>query len=320
MANLQSNEYYFDLRSHYSYYESALKDYAFVNAVSDAIGLNASKIRDKVVLEIGSGTGVFAMVIARTGARHVYAWEPSALSETSAEVVKRNNLESRITVLNQPLSNIHLPEKVDVLFTAAFGVSFYLDSLLPEFLFARDNLLREGGVVMPRSVEFSLAAAVQSRYGRPDEFWNDVYGFDFTPIGENSFGEPYLLLASPQMIKSEPSDFLQIDFETIDSVNLDVNQPFTIRCNADHEVSSFLFWFKVGFQRDMVFDTAPYKDQTHFCQLVFDIKDPFLVKDGDVISGTFSIKIRDKKTRPIFYKISYAVNNSEEIQQIFVLQ
>lgn len=320
MNELQSNNYYYDLRSHYSYHENAVKDYVFMNALKDAIGLNSSEFEDRVILELGSGTGIFSMLIARAGAKHVYAWEPSSISEISKEIIKANKLDNIITVLNCPIADIKIPGKVDVVFTSAFGISFYLDSFLPQFLFARDNYLKENGILLPQLAEFSLSTAIKSRYGRPESFWDDVYGFDFTPIKDNSFNEPYMYFVSPQMIKSEISIFQPLDFNTLSINNLNVKHSFTIKCNEEHEVSSFVFWFKVIFNNNVIFDTSPYKDQTHFCQIIFDIKEPFQVKEGDIISGTISINLNDNKTRPIFYKIKYTINKSEEIKQIFVLQ
>lgn len=58
------------------------------------------KVAGSVVIDIGANIGDSAVYFADNGAIHVYAFEPfSELYETAAEVMRRNRLEDRVTVV-----------------------------------------------------------------------------------------------------------------------------------------------------------------------------------------------------------------------------
>jgi tRNA G37 N-methylase Trm5 len=53
------------------------------------------------VLEIGTGSGLLAMLAARAGPEHVYAVEANGnMAELAEQLIKSNGLDSKITVIN----------------------------------------------------------------------------------------------------------------------------------------------------------------------------------------------------------------------------
>ena len=57
----------------------------------------------KTVFEIGTGSGLVAMMAARSGARHVFTCEAVPLvADTAARIVARNGYADRVTVLSKP--------------------------------------------------------------------------------------------------------------------------------------------------------------------------------------------------------------------------
>ena len=54
-----------------------------------------------VVLDLGSGAGIFALLACRLGARHVYAIEPSDIIEVGREIAAANSYSGRITFVQQ---------------------------------------------------------------------------------------------------------------------------------------------------------------------------------------------------------------------------
>ena len=57
---LSSRDYYFDSYSHFGIHEEMLKDEVRTVAYRDAIMRNKHLFQDKVVLDIGCGTAIFA--------------------------------------------------------------------------------------------------------------------------------------------------------------------------------------------------------------------------------------------------------------------
>jgi predicted RNA methylase len=57
-----------------------LKDEVRTNAFRDAIEGNPDAFKDKIVLDVGAGTGILSIFAARAGAKHVYAVEASDIT------------------------------------------------------------------------------------------------------------------------------------------------------------------------------------------------------------------------------------------------
>ena len=64
-----SKDYYFDSYSHFGIHEEMLKDEVRTRSYMNAIEQNGHLFKDKVVLDIGCGTGILSMFAARAGAR-----------------------------------------------------------------------------------------------------------------------------------------------------------------------------------------------------------------------------------------------------------
>jgi len=62
---------YFNSYAHFGIHMSMLKDAVRTDSYRDAIYLNKDLFKDKVVLDIGCGTGILSMFAARSGAKKV---------------------------------------------------------------------------------------------------------------------------------------------------------------------------------------------------------------------------------------------------------
>ena len=65
------SDYYFDSYAQISIHEEMIKDSIRTNAYKDAILKNKHLFKDKVVLDVGCGTGILSMFAAQAGAKHV---------------------------------------------------------------------------------------------------------------------------------------------------------------------------------------------------------------------------------------------------------
>jgi len=62
-----------------------------------------------VVMEIGTGAGIFALLACQCGARRVYAIEPSDAIEVARAAAVANGYADRITFLQDLSTNVTLP-------------------------------------------------------------------------------------------------------------------------------------------------------------------------------------------------------------------
>lgn len=67
-------------------------------AYKQAIMQNKEYFKDKVVMDVGCGTGILSIFCAQAGAKKVFAVEASNLANLAREIVKENNYENVIEV------------------------------------------------------------------------------------------------------------------------------------------------------------------------------------------------------------------------------
>ncbi len=60
-------------------------------------------------MDIGCGTGILSIFAARAGAKHVYAIEYAEIALFAQEIIKRNGLSDKITVIKGKMEEIVLP-------------------------------------------------------------------------------------------------------------------------------------------------------------------------------------------------------------------
>lgn len=75
-----------------------LEDAPRTQAYKNAIIGNSCYFKDKVVMDVGCGTGVLSIFCAQAGAKKVYAVEASKLANLAKEVVRENGFENVIEV------------------------------------------------------------------------------------------------------------------------------------------------------------------------------------------------------------------------------
>lgn len=75
-----------------------LDDHPRTDAYRKAILENKSYFKDKIVMDVGCGTGILSIFCAQAGAKKVYAVEASKLANLAKEVIKENKFEEIIEV------------------------------------------------------------------------------------------------------------------------------------------------------------------------------------------------------------------------------
>jgi protein arginine N-methyltransferase 1 len=96
---------------------------------------------------------------ARAGAKHVYAIENAEIALFAEEIIRRNNLSDKITVIKGKMEEITLPvAQVDIIISEWMGYFLLYESMLDSVLWARDKYLVKGGKMLPDKVIMYMAA------------------------------------------------------------------------------------------------------------------------------------------------------------------
>ena len=121
-----------------------LKDDIRTVSYMKSIMKNPHLFHDKVVLDVGCGTGILSMFAAKAGAKHVIGVDCSSIAEQAVEIVKANKLENVVTIIRGKVEEISLPagiEKVDIIISEWMGYFLFYESMLETVLKARDRFL-----------------------------------------------------------------------------------------------------------------------------------------------------------------------------------
>jgi predicted RNA methylase len=132
----------------------ARRNRAFARAIRARVRKGAS------VLDLGSGSGVWAVLAARLGARRVVAIEREAVLVPLIEAFAREaGVADRVRVIRAEAGRVRLRRGFDVVIGELVGNEAFDEGLLPVFERARDRFLRRGGALVPEWLALVAAPA-----------------------------------------------------------------------------------------------------------------------------------------------------------------
>ncbi|KAF5184993.1 arginine methyltransferase [Thalictrum thalictroides] len=102
---------YFCTYAYLYHQKEMLCDRVRMDAYYNAVFQNKEHFNGKTVLDVGTGSGILAIWSAQAGARKVYAVEATKMSDHARELVKANNFDHVVEVIEGTVEDISLPEK-----------------------------------------------------------------------------------------------------------------------------------------------------------------------------------------------------------------
>src|SRR5215208_1068620 len=145
-------------------------------------GLRSLVAPDKVVFEIGTGSGLVAMMAAKLGARKVITCEAvGVIAGTARKIIERNHFQDQITVLAKPSHAVQLdedlPAKADILVHEIFSSELLGEHVLSAIEDAKQRLLKPGGEVLPSAASIMIALVGGDELGKILHV-GESFGFD----------------------------------------------------------------------------------------------------------------------------------------------
>ncbi|MDH3446294.1 MAG: 50S ribosomal protein L11 methyltransferase, partial [Deltaproteobacteria bacterium] len=260
-----------------------------------ARALRRAVTADSVVLDIGTGTGIFALLACQFGARRVYAVEPSSAIEVAREIAAANGYSDRIEFMQEHSTGITLPERADVIVSDLSGLLPWFQHHIPSIIDARQRLLAPGGALIPRR-DTVWAAMVEAPevYERIANVWDEArYGLNMEAARQVVLNTWRRARLAPKQLLVKPQCWATLDYYRVTNNDVYARMIWTAgRAGTAHGVG---VWFDRDLSEEVHFRGAPDAPENIssviYGNVLFPLSSPVALNPGDVISLTLQANL-----------------------------
>ena len=301
---------YFYSYSQYGIHEEMIKDKSRTEAYMNAITQNSHLFYNKIVLDVGCGTGILSIFASRAGAKHVYGIEAADIAAQASEIIAENSLSEKITILRGKVEEIELPvEKVDIIISEWMGYFLLYECMLETIIYARNKWLSPGGLIFPNIARMFVSGIEDADYKeRKIEYWDNVYGTDMGIIKTLVMADPIIDVVDSTAVVTTEYLLFTIDLSTVSLEELDFAGSYKLTAIRTDYLHAIIAYFEVEFSygnRKIVLSTSPARKATHWKQTVFYFEGAIPMNCGEEIEGSVAIRRNTRYKREIDVKISY---------------
>jgi protein arginine N-methyltransferase 1 len=265
------------------YHRSLIADAGRIAAFERAL---AKVIREgeTVVADIGTGSGVLAMIAAKLGARKVIAYEFAEIGALAERLIKLNKLRN-IELVPMRSTEIIEPERVDVVVTETLG-NYALEEFLVETMNdAMARHLKPGGVLIPERLEQMVAPVIASRCRDELVAWERIgRGLDFGPASAMSLNNAYVRTFPPVELLDGGRTAV-----TWDRLDFRIRNRFARKGTAEWRITApvavhgLAVWWSAELVPGVILSTSPLAAPTHWEQLFLPALEPVALKAGETL-------------------------------------
>jgi tetratricopeptide (TPR) repeat protein len=260
---------------------------------------------EKLVLEIGTGSGLLSMMAARLGAKQVVTCEAVRLvADTARRIIERNGLQDRIAVVSKPSYSLalggDLPEKADILVHEIFSSELLGEQVLPALEDAKARLLKPGATVLPAQASIMIALVggdelatelhVDTAFGFDLSLFNSIYPRK-RPIHREDL---------PRVLLSRDTEAFCFDFEARSSFPAEKKQLEIVATSAGL-CFGVIQWVRFNFGHGIVFENHPSQRRpvASWQHTIYRFEAPVRLEQGAVVK----INAAHDRSRPWFTRV-----------------
>jgi len=244
------------------------------------------------VVEVGTGTGILAVLAAQLGAR-VTAIERYAVLEIAREVARRSGVGERVEFIRGRSDLVALDEPADVLVTELVGNRILNEGLLEVTLDARRRLLRPGATLVPRRLTVLAQLGHTGRFARLERelcALGRTYTVDLAPLSAwlRSSMEAGTLIwelgsdeEALQPLSGETTA-VTVDLGVFEQAEL--SGTFSLTAERAGEVNAVVLSFVLELHDGIELTTRGPRHDLHWNRPVVMLSEPVRVAAGEVLS------------------------------------
>lgn len=291
-------------RWHFAMLNDFERNHAFAAAIERRIRPGSH------VLDIGSGTGLLAMMAADAGARRVTTCEANPLlAEIARQVIAEHGKSDIIKVIAKKSFDLvvgrDLAEPADLIISEIIDCGLVGEGLFPTIRHARSSLLAEDGELLPKTARI-YGALLESHVVAGLNRVSTVGGYDVRRLNVTATRGhfPVRLDTWPHRILSNSTRIAAFDLRE-DSL-ADDHKMVPFRVTADGIIHAIVAWFEVDLDEKTTLCNAPHNVSSHWMQALVPLREPVPVVVGSTLAvdihwqgGRLTARLSDGYIDPI---------------------
>lgn len=264
-------------RWHFEMLNDEKRNAAFERALINAI------TPETIVLDIGSGTGLLAMMAARAGAKETVTCEMvPQLAELARDTVAANGLADRIITLDKKSTALvigyQMVHKANLLVTETVDCGLLGEGIVSSIAHAKANLLTEDAQIVPCAATV-YAIVVESPRLRNLNRAQTAAGFDVSLVNRYATANytPVRLGAFEYTPLTEPFPVFSFDF--VNGAIAPERRQIEVKVQSDGTAQCVIFWFHMQLDAENAISNEP-GSTTHWEQALQGLGTEVAVRAG----------------------------------------
>jgi SAM-dependent methyltransferase len=237
-----------------------------------------------VVLDIGTGFGIHALLACQLGAGRVYALDPSDAIQVGRELARANGFGDRIEFIQDLSTRVELPTQADVVVSDLRGALPLYGQHIPAIADARARLLAPGGVLIPKRDDLYVAVVeAEEAYRQHRQPWGpDSHGLDLRPLERRFLNAWDSAAADLGALLTAPARWASVEYTTATGPDIRGAARWTVeRGSIGHGLRA---WFVATLLDEVTFSTGPTETRTIYGASFFPWQEPVPLSPGDEVS------------------------------------
>lgn len=264
--------------------------YAFGRMIADATRMDAysGALRrcitpGSVVVDIGTGTGIFALLACHYGARKVYAIDPNDLIVVARKLARQNGFGDRIEFIHDLSTKTSLPEQADVIVSDLRGALPFFSANIPSIIDARQRFLKPGGNLLPQKdvLMISLVNAGNAYHRVVGPWKSRKFKLDMKPAVHSAVNSLQGVRLRPAQVLVEPVPWAEIDYSRANTPHAQGTVEFSIK--EGQRSNGLGMWFETQVFDNFGYSSGPFSPQTVYAQMFLPFEHPLPLHANDKV-------------------------------------
>jgi protein arginine N-methyltransferase 1 len=237
-----------------------------------------------VVVDLGSGTGIFSFLACQFGARRVFALEPDDAIQVAREIARANGFDDRIEFIQELSTSVTLPERADVIVSDLRDILPPFQRHLPSIVDARARHLKHDGTLIPqRDTLWAAVVEAPESYGKLVDPWSGSdFKLDLSAARNKVLNTVTKVRLKPEALLTEPHCWASLDYTRVESPN--IAGAFSASLRRAGTAHGILIWFDSVLLEGIGFSNSPCAPELIYGSAFFPWLEPVVVEPGDHVA------------------------------------